>query len=165
LRNTYTDYFARRPKVKTPFLQKLHAVPHYALVWYNSSMGLVIWHGNESTHLCGLLVLLNTLSFPMKNRFFVPQPRMYTGTRGIFFTLKIYMSKNNNGACHRASLLSFHHVFASFRAQLLLCLFVGLFVGCCIVTQNAGSTPSNLPPPPPRVVYLIIVKLYINMKS
>jgi hypothetical protein len=64
-----------------------------------------------------------------------------------------------------ASSLSFHHVFASFRAQRPLCLFVGLFVGCCIVTQNASATPSNLPPPPPRVVYLIIVKLYINMKS
>jgi hypothetical protein len=26
---------------------------------------------------------------------------MYLGTIGIFFTLKIYMSKNNYGACHR----------------------------------------------------------------
>jgi hypothetical protein len=49
-----------------------------------SKKGLVIWHGNESTHLCGLLVLLNTLSFPMNNLFFVPQPRMYLGIRGIF---------------------------------------------------------------------------------
>jgi hypothetical protein len=44
-------------------------------------------------------------------------------------------------------------------------LLVCLLVGCCIVTQNAGTTPSNLPPPPPRVDYLIIVKLYINTKS
>jgi hypothetical protein len=64
-----------------------------------------------------------------------------------------------------ASPLSSHHVFASCRAQPPLCLFVGLFVCCCIVAQNAGTTPSNLPQPPPRVVYLIIVKLYINMKS
>ena len=41
--------------------------------------GLVIWLGNESTHLCVLLILLNTLSFPMKNLF------LYTwGQGGIF---------------------------------------------------------------------------------
>ena len=150
-------------------------------------MGLVIWHGNESTHLCGLLVLLNTLSFPMKNRFLVPQPRMYTGTRGIFFTLKIYMSKNNNGACHRPHIMAGRRLpfvlsprlclFPRPAPALFICWFVCWLLHChpkrrvhaiqspSATTRSSIWTPSNLPPPPPRVVYLIIVKLYINMKS
>ena len=97
---------------------------------------------------------------------------MYLGIRGIFFFLKIYMSKNNKGACHiphiwldAAFPLSSRHVFVSCHTHRPLCLFVGLFVGCCVVTQNAGATPSNLPPPSPRVIYLINGKSYMYMKS
>ncbi len=38
---------------------------------FSCEKGLVIWHGNESTQLCGLLVLLNILSFPTNFLFFV----------------------------------------------------------------------------------------------
>jgi hypothetical protein len=96
-----------------------------------SRKGLVIWHGNESTHLCGLLVLLNTLSFPMKNRFFVPQPRMYLGTRGIFslwkFTcLKTIMERvtDHTSWLDATSPLSACRIFASCHAQCPLSLFV-----------------------------------------
>ena len=110
-----------------------------------------IWHGNESTHLCGLLFLLNTLSFPMKNLFSVPQPRMYLGTRWIFFFLKVDVKKlikvritDHTSWLDAASPLSSCHVFHSCRAQRTLYLFVGLFV----VVALSPKTPA-----PHRPIY------------
>jgi hypothetical protein len=41
-----------------------------------------------------------------------------------------------------------------------LCLFVSLFVGCCVVTQNAGAMLSNLLPQPPGNLSCEIIHLY-----
>jgi hypothetical protein len=85
--------------------------------------------GNESTHLCGLLVLLNTLSFPMKN-LFLYRRRVVPGDNWDFFhpenSKKIIMERvtDHTSWLDAASPLSSHHIFASCRAQPPLCLFV-----------------------------------------
>ncbi len=123
-------------------------------------------------HICVVYLFYLTLSLSQWKIFFLYHSHVCTWGQGAFFSFWKCTYKNNKGACHRP------HIMAGrrFPSVLLPCLcllprpahalFICWFVcWCCVVTQNTGATLPNLPPPPPRIIYLIIVKLYIYMKS
>jgi hypothetical protein len=106
----------------------------------------------------------------MKNLFFVPQPRMYLGMRGIFFFLKIYMSKNNKGECHRPHIMAGRRfpsvllprlcLLPHLAPALFICSFVCWLLRCHPKRRRHAVQSSTATAPGQLFDYCEIIHLY-----